>query len=77
MVIEPDSNNVFKFSWVSGKRLFIDESYLPENIFEKNITSSDDETKLFLSNVGRGLAIGAALGAIDRIEDMVMDKEHE
>lgn len=77
LVVEPYLNAEFKFSWVSGKRLYIDDSYLPQNTFEKNITAIDDEIKLFLNQVGRGLAIGAALGAIDRINDFAIERAKE
>ena len=77
IVIELVSIDEFVFSWVSGKRLYIDESYLPKNTFEKKMSVLDDETKTFLNLVGRGLAIGAALGAIDRFNDFVIEKVKE
>ncbi len=56
---------------IHGKRLFVDGQYLPEDTFDRIITVLDDETKMFLRHVSRAVAVGAGIGAIERIEALL------
>jgi hypothetical protein len=66
---ETPSEGRFQIAGISGKRLFADLSYMPDDVFDRQINELDESTKRFLHKVGRGLAIGAAIGALERIEE--------
>jgi serine/threonine protein kinase len=67
---EPSNETGFQIAGISGKRLYPDLSYLPDDVFERPINELDDSSRRFLRKVGRGLAIGVAIGALDRIDEI-------
>jgi serine/threonine protein kinase len=60
---------------ISGKRLYADHSHLPVDMCDRVVSKLDESTKLFLRHVGRGAAVGAGIGAIERIEDVLEEVE--
>lgn len=61
---------------VGGKRLYADCSHVPDDMCDRVIAKLDDETRVFLRHVGRAVAVGAGLGAIERIEDLLEEAQH-
>jgi len=61
---------------VDGKRLYVDCSHLPDDMCDRVISKLGDETRNFLRHIGRAVAIGAGVGAIERIEDILEESMH-
>lgn len=70
-------NGTVSISHISGKRLFADFQYLPDDTFDRVLSRLDECDEAFLNRFGRGLAIGAAIGAIESIEDLFSIDEDE
>jgi serine/threonine protein kinase len=62
---------------IGGKRLDVDTSVLPQNVFDTDICNLDKDEMAFLQRVGRTLALGAALGALQRIKEIIDEREVE
>lgn len=62
---------------ISGKHLYADTMYMPKDTYIRRLIQLDAETITFLKQVGRALAVGAAIGAMERIEDCLEIVEEE
>ena len=67
-VVDPSA---LRISDVGGKRLYADTSYFPSDMYERQITGQNEGTSQFLRMVGRALAVGAAIGATEHVEDFI------
>lgn len=71
-LVDTDS---YRIELISGKRLYPNPSFFPEDTFDRVISAIDSESRDFLRRSGRSLAVGIAIGALESVEDLIEERK--